>query len=198
VGHIKIIVKVNVIFCSFFIGYHFLYYIILSLTMVVVSVMWHNCFYCGICPLMIDRSTYTWWFSGMFWLHFNPSLPQPPHQTSRYYPSPSFFFHAVTIQTDYRNSVRWPHFLLLPLVWNSIDIVDSCSFTVFKSGLKTFLFCQTFTFFQWAWYCCTLVPLKSSNLMVLCKWDYHHYRLTTWTLSWNASPCLFNIEAVLQ
>jgi len=34
-----------------------------------------------------------------------------------------------------------------PTVWNSLatDITNSCSLTVFKSKLKTYIFCQTFT-----------------------------------------------------
>jgi len=48
-------------------------------------------------------------------LHFNTSLSllQPPYQTLRYCQSHSFFFHAVTIQTDHQNSVCGPRFPLL-------------------------------------------------------------------------------------
>jgi len=74
------------------------------------------------------------------------NLLQLPHQTSRYYPSPSSSMPLLyRLQTDHQNSQFDDHASRssAPSVWNSLD---SYIRDVFKSRLKTFLFHQTFTF----------------------------------------------------
>jgi len=77
--------------------------------------------------------------------HFHTQLLR---QSSENYAQSPFLLHAVTAQTDNQYSFCR---LCLPLHWtfclefSNSYIVDSSSFTVFKSRLKTFLFRQTFT-----------------------------------------------------
>jgi len=93
--------------------------------------------------LIVVMVTASAWFTSTVNLAlvlFDTDLPQLSRQTQGSQVTSPFFVTPVTAETDHQDSFHRPRLPLpAPSIWNSLN-----SYIVFKSRLKTFIFCQTF------------------------------------------------------